>query len=59
MNELDKALLAQSLTGDDGSIRAPACCGQPMADDGGCAEGCCDDYRCETCGERLRVEWPD
>lgn len=59
MNELEKALLAQSLTNADGSVRAPQCCGQSMKDDGGCSEGCCDDYRCGVCGKRLRVEWPD
>lgn len=44
---------------DDGSVRGPKCCGQPMADDGGCSDGCCDDYRCEACGHRVRIEWPD
>lgn len=26
---------------------------------GGCAEGCCDDYRCPDCGTEFRVEAPD
>lgn len=59
MNELEKALLAQSLTNGDGSVRTPQCCGQSMKDDGGCSEGCCDYYMCSVCGKRLRVEWPD
>lgn len=24
--------------------------------DGGCFEGCCDDYKCEDCGATWRVE---
>jgi len=48
---------AQVLEG--GSVRGPRCCGVAMADDGGCSEGCCDDYRCATCGHRVRIEWPD
>lgn len=43
----------------DGSFSRPRCCGQPMTDDGGCSEGCCDDYKCEQCGHTVRVEWPD
>jgi len=43
----------------DGSVSGPRCCGSSMADDGGCSEGCCDDYRCETCGKTVRIEWPD
>ena len=48
---------AQILEG--GNVRGPRCCGVAMADDGGCSEGCCDDYRCETCGHTVRIEWPD
>lgn len=59
MNELEKMLLAQSLTNEDGSVHNPQCCGQIMADAGGCSEGCCDDYKCSVCGKTLRVEWPD
>lgn len=59
MNELEKAMLAQSLVNEDGSVNTPQCCGKPMADDGGCSEGCCDDFKCSACGKRLRVEWPD
>ncbi len=44
---------------DTGHVTAPRCCGQRMADDGDCGQGCCDDYRCETCGYRCRAEWPD
>ena len=44
---------------DGGKVRGPQCCGHPMADDGGCSEGCCDDYRCATCGHTVRIEWPD
>lgn len=25
-------------------------------DDGGCYEGCCDDYRCPNCGTKWRTE---
>jgi len=42
-----------------GNVTGPKCCGAPMKADGGCSEGCCDDYRCETCGYRVRIEWPD
>ncbi len=42
-----------------GNTMAPRCCGQPMKDDGECDVGCCDDYRCEICSKRVRVEWPD
>lgn len=58
MTELENAELAQSLTNQDGSVSAPTCCGRTMADDGGCSEGCCDDYQCEVCGRRLRIGWP-
>ena len=44
---------------DGGSVQGPRCCGVPMADDGGCSEGCCDDYRCTACGYTVRIEWPD
>jgi hypothetical protein len=30
-----------------------------LADAGGCAEGCCDDYRCRACGVEFRVEAAD
>lgn len=43
----------------DGSVHGPKCCGVKMTDDGGCSEGCCDDYRCDVCGYRVRIEWPD
>jgi len=26
---------------------------------GECGRGCCDDYRCESCGRRWRYEYPD
>jgi hypothetical protein len=42
-----------------GSVSGPVCCGERMDDDGGCREGCCDDYRCARCGQSFRVEWPD
>lgn len=41
------------------STQGPRCCGIPMDDDGGCSEGCCDDYRCSRCGHTVRIEWPD
>lgn len=58
MNELEKAILGQSLLTPTG-VTSPECCGHSMKSDGGCSEGCCDDFLCETCGKRLRVEWPD
>lgn len=42
-----------------GICHGPECCGQKMADDGDCGQGCCDDYKCEKCGYTTRVEWPD
>lgn len=44
---------------EGGKVIGPRCCGEPMADDGGCADGCCDDYRCAACGHSVRVEWLD
>ena len=43
----------------DGKVLSPTCCGAKMLDDGDCGQGCCDDYRCPTCGRKVRVEWPD
>lgn len=43
----------------NGRVVGPRCCGQRMADDGDCGQGCCDDYRCEACGFKTRIEWPD
>lgn len=43
----------------DGSVSGPRCCGQEMLDDGGCSDGCCDDYKCSACGHTIRIEWPD
>ncbi len=42
-----------------GNCAGPQCCGVPMADDGSCGEGCCNDYKCEKCGHSVRIEWPD
>lgn len=44
---------------EEGICMSPICCSQEMKDDGGCSEGCCDDYKCETCGYEVRIEWPD
>lgn len=44
---------------EDGVCMPPQCCGKNMIDDGGCSEGCCDDYLCESCGHSVRIEWPD
>lgn len=44
--------------GADGTCHGPRCCGIPMVDNGGCSEGCCDDYRCSRCGHQVRIEWP-
>lgn len=43
----------------NGKCIGPQCCGEPMADNGDCGRGCCDDYKCEKCGYKTRVEWPD
>lgn len=59
LSEMENAVLAQALTNADGSVRGPVCCGEDMADDGGCSEGCCDDFKCTVCGKRLRIAWPD
>ena len=40
----------------DGTILSPVCCGQNMKDVGGCSEGCCDDFKCEVCDKRVRLE---
>lgn len=53
------ALLGILLDNGDGTVRSPTCCGQIMTDDGGCSDGCCDDYKCAVCGKTLRVEWGD
>lgn len=38
----------------------PNCiCGGKFLDDGGCRDGCCSDYKCDSCGKRIRMEWPD
>lgn len=44
---------------EKGVTTGPRCCDTKMKDVGGCSEGCCDDYRCETCGYKVRIEWPD
>lgn len=59
LTELENMVLADSLTNADGAVSSPMCCSQPMKDDGGCGQGCCDDYRCAVCGETIRIEWPD
>lgn len=41
-----------------GAVVGPRCHGKPMKDVGGCSEGCCDDYQCEECGYKVRIEWP-
>lgn len=43
---------------EPGQVRGPICCGGRMKLIGDCDEGCCDDYKCETCGKEIRVEWP-
>lgn len=59
MNEREVNMLRPDVYGSDGIVRAPMCCGQEMADDGECSEGCCDDWKCLKCGRRLRTEAPD
>lgn len=44
---------------ENGTLSGPRCCGQPMLDDGGCSDGCCDDYKCAACGHTVRIERPD
>lgn len=58
-SEFERTLLGHMLSDADGNVRAPHCCGKPMADDGGCSEGCCDDYKCSDCGKQLRVSYGD
>jgi len=38
--------------------KCPKCAGK-LEDDGGCSDGCCDDYKCVDCGYKFRVECPD
>jgi len=59
LSSTESAMLGVALTQPDGTVKGPTCCGQPMQDDGGCSEGCCDDYKCGICGKRIRIEWPD
>lgn len=59
LSEFENAALAHNLTGADGSVSAPKCCGAPMLDNGGCSDGCCDDFQCATCGRKIRIAWPD
>lgn len=59
LDEMSNALLAHNLMNADGSVSAPKCCGVSMRDDGGCSDGCCDDYKCGVCGKRIRIAWPD
>ena len=44
---------------DNGNMHSPMCCGKKMDSDGGCSDGCCDDWKCKVCGRRLRTEAPD
>jgi len=41
----------------NGVVTSPVCCDSPMEDDGGCSEGCCDDFKCKVCGKRIRLEY--
>jgi hypothetical protein len=45
--------------GPHGMSVMPKCCGLPVVDDGGCSEGCCDDFVCTVCGYSFRFEWGD
>lgn len=42
-----------------GMVQGPRCCGDWMQNVGECSSGCCDDYKCATCGHSVRIEWPD
>lgn len=38
--------------------KCPKCQGK-LVDNGGCGDGCCDDYKCTVCKYTFRVEMPD
>lgn len=59
MNKVKPTDFVHAQINEDGTVSGPKCCGKPMADDGGCSEGCCDDYKCKVCGYTVRIEWPD
>ena len=59
MSEREVNMLRTDVYSSNGIVRAPMCCGQKMADDGECSEGCCDDWKCEKCSRLLRTEAPD
>ncbi len=40
-------------------VFSPICCVQRMKSTGTCSDGCCDDWRCEVCGKKVRTEAPD
>jgi len=39
--------------------KCPRCSVGDLVDAGECSEGCCDYYKCKSCGYRFRVEVPD
>lgn len=43
----------------NGTVRGPRCCENPMEDAGSCYDGCCDRYECKTCGNYIKIEWPN
>ena len=40
-------------------LYCPKCGSRSLKDNGGCKEGCCDDYVCNDCELHFRIEWPD
>lgn len=58
---IETDMLRHDIYGSNGVMYAPKCkkCGEEMKGDGGCSEGCCDDWLCPKCGYRFRSEAPD
>lgn len=46
---------------NNGRASLPGRCCENMDPEliGGCREGCCDDFRCKSCGKKWRYEYPD
>lgn len=59
MTELEQLILGHNSLQLDGTIIGPTCCGEKMKDNGGCSDGCCDDYKCEKCGKKIRLTYGD
>lgn len=60
MGEREVIMFAPGVYHANGTVHAPRCsCGTQMVGDGGCNEGCCDDWKCPGCGKLIRTEAPD